>query len=662
MTILARHAILLRMVGDAGLQPVQIVLNYWEYNARTVANRIDELLRSGVSSLCTFVPWQAVESDISHSLVKFINIAAEKGVNLTLILTPEPGIHFHNSGIPRDLLARPEGIAKQFHDEPVSCVLPPNIFQVPSLFSPEFTKRFSGFLSRVDAMIAEVSRSNPAVSRSVTAMIGGSFWKMYRSAAASGMHSFGGPAGDHSNCASLAFRQRIEQFFSQREFADPSPAAANRWKSRQLEHASRKWFNQHSEEFFRTRSLQCLRRSESCIRTGQMEIHTPEADPAYAYSELLRVISGGNADLGRLSSMVDHAAERMSHAGGNEAPSFVHLTGLGPFRSLADAEKQFLVLKSLILMGSRGGGVLIDDCEWLGLSQLFRARAEALGRTLFDGTLKMRTKALYVVPHLWSAPGKLWNELAAQSGATARIAANPESAALSLDASLLVADPDLIITQDAISRIIEWARGGRLAALPRTALYTESARAMLDQLMSGSGGLDLNIGTTYRIQPADDGRIVLFDVPEHGQLARFTASLLSLAGIPAKCAPSDARLQLVPLDRDDGGLGLFILNSTGRKISADVFFPAEVTVCDMASYFTSQHCPSEDMVAPADRFTLEVPPCGVLPLAVDGLGLDVEERKAAAVSSRVLEQKVTEAAENELPGLAQSEDMGALWN
>jgi hypothetical protein len=144
----------------------------------------------------------------------------------------------------------------------------------------------------------------------------------------------------------------------------------------------------------------------------------------------------------------------------------------------------------------------------------------------------------------------------------------------------------------------------------------------------------------------------------------FVASILSVAGIQPHCSVSDGRLRMIALERKNGGIGLFILNGTSRAVAADILFPGEVKVSDLAAAFASTRGmgAGAPAVTPANRFALEVPPCGILPVAVEGLWHEAEERREAALSAEVLRTHVTGAATNELPGLNPSDDLGATWN
>ena len=642
--------------------PIQLLVNYWEIRSTSLGERLDSLLRTGISHVATFVPWQAVESDISHTLSRFLQAVYERKMKVSLYLTPEVGVHYTNSGLPKDLFSKPETMAKDAFGQNICSSLPPNAFALPSLLAPEFSKRYQNFLTRMDALLADLERSQPNMLAGVTAVLSGSLWKYYRSPRASASQGFAGPAGDHSSCGAVSYRQGLEQFYSQREFAESGVSAVNRWKTRQYEEINRRWFNQHAEEVFRARSAQFVRKRAVGLRVQPIELFTPEADPGFAYSQFLQMVSGTGADFTRLSSLLDESALRASSSMGTAAPSYVHWTGMGGFRSLADAEKQFLILKSLLLMGGRGGGVLIDESEWFSLSHSFRTRAETLSRALSEGELTLANRVLYLTPHLWSAPGVLWDEVVAKVGPNARMIASLDLALQDQEARLLMVDPSTIITRKTVLQLVEWAKAGRVVVFPRSPLYSEAARRELEGALSSEegrrGSMEIDLGVSYKLHPVGDGegRLIVYDLPENALAATenlsawqsFLASVLAVAGIQPLCSTSDGRLRTIALEKRGGGVGLFVMNGTGRAVAGDLFFPNQVSVSDLVTREKRG-----ERVAPASRFALEVPPRGILPIAVDGASSqlkEIEERRAAYAAAALTEAAANAAAKSELPG------------
>src|SRR5262249_5853226 len=154
----------------------------------------------------------------------------------------------------------------------------------------------------------------------------------------------------------------------------------------------------------------------SFMPVTEIELHTPEADPSLFYSQFMQQISGGAADFSRLSMMLDESVARGAMASEGPAAPSVHWSSLGGFGSLTDSEKQFLILKSLLLVGGQGGGIYIDAGEWFSLSTSFRTRTEALARSVSHRDLRVKNRAIYLAPHLWSSAGTLWEELLRKVG------------------------------------------------------------------------------------------------------------------------------------------------------------------------------------------------------------------------------------------------------
>ena len=641
--------------------PIQLVVNYWERRPRIMRARLDELLQHGISHIATFVPWQAVESDISHTLSRFLQAASDRRMTVSLIVTPEVGVHFPNSGFPKDIVAKKENLAAHVHGGPVIANMAPNAFSLPSLFSSELNKRYTSFLTRIDNFLADLGRSQPELLKGVNIVTTGSIWKYYRSPRSATSGAFWGSAGEYSNSSNLAFRQKIEEFFSTREFADPNLAAANRWKTRNLEETNRRWFFQQAEDQFRAKTFQHLRRKSAYVPATEMELYTPEADPAIFYSSFMQMLSGGNADFEALSELIDEYGSRLSMGSKTKAVPALHWSGLAGFNKLSDSEKQFLILKSLLIMGGQGGGILIDANDWFALSNNFRMRTETLARQLSSGNLRIRTRALYLAPHLWSGASPLWDDLREKVGFSARVVSSVDLVLRERNSEVLVVDPNFIFTRDQILKLIAWARAGRTLVIPRSALYTEAARAELEQVLNSTQRIEMALGVPYRLHGVGDGKLFICDYNDSNlsgesmaQWSTFMSSVLSVANVQGYCRVSDSRLTAIPLERRGGGLGLFVLNGTRAKVGGDIVFQEPVRVSDLSVALSAR---PEDATGTdcSPRFSLEVPACGIFPLAVDGQRfMDLEERFLAAEMQDTTAKTVLRAGQSELPGIEES--------
>src|SRR4051794_30612043 len=100
------------MGGEVNPYPILVLVNYWEIKPSRLGQRLDELLKSGITHFVTFVPWQAVESDISHSLSRLLLQVSTRRMTVSLVLSPEVGVHYPNSGIPKDVISKEENMAQ----------------------------------------------------------------------------------------------------------------------------------------------------------------------------------------------------------------------------------------------------------------------------------------------------------------------------------------------------------------------------------------------------------------------------------------------------------------------------------------------------------------------------------------------------------------------
>ena len=129
-------------MGAHWTHPIQLLVRYWEIQPSQMGAYLDDLLEKGVSRVASFVPWQAFESDISHSLLRFLQAAFERDFDVALFIFPEPGVHYPYASFPKDLVVQSEHLARNSNGEEFYAHIPPTAFCLPSPFSPEFSKRY----------------------------------------------------------------------------------------------------------------------------------------------------------------------------------------------------------------------------------------------------------------------------------------------------------------------------------------------------------------------------------------------------------------------------------------------------------------------------------------------------------------------------------------
>ena len=152
----------------------------------------------------------------------------------------------------------------------------------------------------------------------------------------------------------------------------------------------------------------------------------------------------------------------------------IHWSALGGFHKLSDSEKQFLILKSLLIMGGQGGGIFVDASDWFAFSNNFRNAHGGFGEVNFFAGLFASARALFISRPIFGA-GRL------RSGTKCAIrwdSARDCWPSIDLvlrekNAELLVVDPGFIFTREHLTKLFAWARAGRTLVIPRSALYTE---------------------------------------------------------------------------------------------------------------------------------------------------------------------------------------------
>ncbi|MCC7440768.1 MAG: hypothetical protein IT285_03985 [Bdellovibrionales bacterium] len=600
------------------------MINYWELAPDDLRARLDALQREGFSHVSSFVPWQAFESDISHKLMKFLQAVSERRLSLSLILSPDVGVHALHSGVPRDLAASEEIHARRAGSGPCVVALAPRWHALPSLHSAEFMKRYWAFLSRFLGFLSDLDRSQSGVLRRLSVSVTGSFWKYYRSPGGGSFDSATNAAGDEGKSGSASFLKYLSEQYSQREFADPDAAAAQRWKTQSFEDVNRRHFAQSAEDQFRRQSEQILLRKYLPVPLEHLELYTPEADPAYLHTAVLQAAADGRAEFTRLSKLVDACATRETAVDRRVCRPCVQWTGFGGFQTLSDSERQFLLLKSLLLVASRGGAVFLEDREWRRLSRSFRKRADLLARRLAEGRLRLGASVIQVVPHLWSPAGGPWKEWSRLLGPEARLCSSLDVLRAHPETKLVVVDPALILRAEPARELLDWAEAGGALVLPQGPLVTESARAQISTRLGVKQGRGRAIagrgGASRQTYELGAGKVHFYD-PQATDWRDFAVSLIEEAGIRRRCQLGDGRLQTISLE-SESGQGLFIMNGTSRALSTDIHFAESVRVTDLALSLTDSPNPGvvepEQVppVEPARRFSLEVPSCGVLPLSV----------------------------------------------
>ena len=156
--------------------------------------------------------------------------------------------------------------------------------------------------------------------------------------------------------------------------------------------------------------------------------------------------------------------------------------------------------------------------------------------------------------------------------------------------------------------------------------------------------------------------MVLYDLPEENlekselvtSWNKFVTAMISLADVEEVCRLSDSRLDYVAHKKALGqgeGTHLFVMNPTTRTISADLIFKQAVTLFDAAN--TEGH----SKLKPMKQFQMTVPPRGVVPLIVQGLNADADQRLEAALIAAETKKNIDQIAHEQFAGFDRENDL-----
>ncbi len=640
--------------------PIQILFNYWETRPTEVAGRLDAIVRNGVSCLVSFVPWQAIESDISHAFSKFLVAASERGLTLRLVLSPEVGVNYPCSGVPRDLL-NTASVALDRDGKPIPVLATPQAFVLPSLEDPEFQKRYSAYLARVDQLLAdfEKMRAIHSSARADFQVVFTSSWlKFYRTVHPFSSEAFRGAIGDYSEHRQSKFKKTVDSAFLSVEFQGKNPEKLARWKAPEFESILRDWFETRSENQYRDQVRSQMNRKSKKMPAIEVEWFAPEYDPSLLEVTTLGEMTGLKLCADRFANLLHQFAQRRVVRDTGRMPPWVYWGHLQSFRHLSDSEKQWLILQTLLRVVPLQGSLVLAEEEWFALSKGFRARTEALAEWIASGEIQSEPEAVWLTQNLWSATDSQWDLVTERLLGKCVQVAQPSGLKHYSRAKLIIADSEMIFSFEVIQSLLSAAQRGALVIIPKSPLISDSARKLLESALTSPTAVHVDQGVRGQWFQQGVGTVVVYD-PNHSQTSSTIAFAEHLEGwakfaqVEPVCRSSDSRIRPLVFERAGGGHAVFIVNSSSQQVTAQLFFTEAVTVCDL-----QDHAP-EPFAPTSKRFGLDVPAWGVLPVAVYGLREKNLENDQAQESESRLVSGVTRAAWNELPGLDEGD---SVWN
>lgn len=586
---------------DRFSQAFNVLLNYWEIKPTQYEAKLHELALKDIRMVSAFVPWSHVETDIYHSLKKFVRAAFAVRLNVRLFVMPELGVNYPNAGVPKDLLNNISNLAVDRVGRVIYNYAAPNIFALPSFSSPEVLKRFGNYLIKVGSILGEVF-TEVGTSDFCEIVVSNSLFNYYRS------HGLKlRDHGDYSAAQVMAFRD-----FLDREYRSNSGNSENEeFKMQLYEGYNRHRFFTHIEKLLREKTDMVFARKNSACAIRHVDLSNPECLPDAAYQGLLTEVFDFSPSVQRYYESII--------AGGYRGEA-IYLGNSGIFRRFNDQEKSFLMLAALIHSGEVG----FMAEELFKLSPNFHRKLRSVVNFLEDKKFVRQNRVTYVSASKFSMEENSFNMLAGMAPGVLSVVGGLDSHSKQLSERLVFMDPHSVIRLVELVQLLSMAQTGKVVAIPipmnKVANYTSDALAHFDKFKKGRQALRLNIGLPYELYEYHLGHVVFYD-PQvfwtHGdksELSRFFQAMLGLSEVKSLCTVSDKRLNVVTyVSEEDSSQSLvFLINPTSEPLEAKLAFSSTVMLASIPQNGAQSLAEQESAPIVGKSFELGVPPLGVL--------------------------------------------------
>lgn len=498
---------------------IQWVINAWDVPAHQMGPSLDLWMQKGLRSFITFVPWQGFENDISRVFQRFLQHAYERRLSVDIVVTPELGMSYPLEGIPKDLISNSHNHARSKRHGVLTALTPPVAHPLPTWFSPEMQKRYFSFLHRFQSHLQDFCESNAGAAEHLRVLVGGSYFKYYRSAVSSAYEEFGTEAGDYSAAASNEFRRYLDERFSQ----------DSKKRLKQQEPGQYRAFHRYAEEVFRTKVQQVLSKKNLGVPVEQIELFTPELDPAMQLDQFFSVSMGKSIDGFKYSRYLSKATGRYGSWNGKEAAPVLFWTQNQDCGQNTMSKKQNLLLQAWASVVPRGGKVWMSPQDWYSFSEGFRTKLEGLSTAQQENKWKAQDIVYVLTPHFWST--HRWIHLILEQLQSlgwkvgVRFVDRLDAIKEKGRSVLILVDPDIEFTEGQTSDLMSRMRRSK-------SVWFMSESSLLDpSLATAPHAIHLDQGIPCRILPMNEGKWVVYCMQDSMQALRtLMHQMINLVG------------------------------------------------------------------------------------------------------------------------------------
>ena len=532
------------------------VINAWDVPTHQVGPTFDVLMQKGLQSFVTFVPWQGVENDISRAFTRFLQHAYERRLDVKMVVTPELGMTFPWCGVPKELATDPAHQSMSKRHGPISVITPNVNFNLPTFFSSEVRERYFGFLVRLESLLKDFCEINPGAAHHFTISVGGSFFKYYRSAVASSYQDYGSEAGDYSLAAQAEFKK----------YQDKKP------KTRASEPAQYRSFHRYFEDLFRTKAAQIFQKRNPGWTVEQLEIFTPELDPALAMENFWAHAMKKPLDLFKFSKYLTSSFSRIGRNNGKKSTPVLLWSNAGDYGQNAPARTQNGFFQSFMNSLLSQGEVWLSVEAWFSFSDSFRDRLQSLEKQSKESEWKSKDSIYILTSHLWSTEKSIqlileqlstlgWKQGVRFVQDLSEIPDNDRS-------FFILIDPDFEINQQLSTELLSKMRKSH-------SVWFMAESSLADpSLATHKHAIHLDQGVPCRIIPIENAKWVVYRQTESVMAFNHLITQISnLLGESPYLKSSDANIRSISCDAKMGEQIHFFFNPSDRACSIKVEFP-----------------------------------------------------------------------------------------
>lgn len=603
---------------------IHAFFNYWEMKPTQYEAKLHEYALNGFQTIGAFVPWAHFESDIHHTLRKFLKAVHDARLNVRLFVMPALGVNYPNCGVPKELIANHSNVAVDKSGAVIHNRLAPNIFALPTFSSSDVLKAYGNYLLKLSGLLHEISKETHD-SNFLEVVISNGIFDSYRNPGFSEADH-----GDYSAAHVIAYRDFLEREYPTREL--------ERFKTKAFDSVNRHRFFTHVSKLLGEKTELVFSKKQAAKQIRHVSVINPEAMPDVSNASLLCEVLGYKPNLDRFYGEIIKASER---------GQCLHFSSAGSFRRFTESEKGFLLLSSLIHCGE----VHVAAEDLLKMPQSFLRRKMAIENSFnqYDGApaFERETTVSYYSASQFSAEEKTAAYLKKASGAGVSFVTNLDRARTRTE-KLVFIDPKAIVRTVEFAQAFNIAQGGKVVAIPAplnpgavnpmknasTVLidnYASDALEQIDKLRKARTPIKMNFGISYEVYEIGLGYLVVYDpslfyANQANEIGAFVRALTGLAEIEVTCFVNRPEIDVVTFSgiEDQNEKLVFLLNPTENTLDCMLNFNREGATTERAKLVEPVRVTgsvSDFNSFIASSFEITVPARGVLALKLREAGV-----------------------------------------